>query len=1129
MSSTVRVIAGTDPDVLTEQVLREYAAALRAGRDCGLADVGLWLTPTKRSQREVTRRLIGRLGQACWMPRIVTFDGFAEWLLRRAGRPATQISSTVRRLLLRRIAQELLASDQLVHFAPVAHTSGLLDVVESFIAELKRDEIWPERFLQVCGDDGPDSQSSRLAPRDESASEKQNQHVRQRKRNLSRSERATLPVAQRDRELAQIYQRYQDVLNDNRWYDAEGRFWLARSELAAGRCDPLPPWTYIAAVGFADFTRTQHEILEHLARRTRQLVITLPWDETRPDVFDTSAATWERLCKSFGTLKREPPETTGTEAEFRRVIREGLFSNPRQWKPAGAATGLEIVAATGQRSERAAVARRIKSLLADGVPAGSIVVGLRSLSVDGLEWTKSLNAAGVPAWCEIGPPLKEQGLVKFLVAVLCAERDDWAFSRLMTVLDSSFFRPHCSRESKAESREPEKTGAAVRAASTALRRLQLPERRTVILDVLQGAAARVSEPETAESNEMSLHALAKQALPLLRWYSSQTEPLRRGHTLVEWIDVLAELVKHCGAIDSTNAEDVSLWDRLQRTLRDAADAEARSCAAPAPLKLSEFIEEFRDLIASEQMEAAEEHPGCVRVLSFDQLRHVSCPHVFLAGLTEDCFPQRRSDDCLFTDAERERLWKRGLSLRFQARHQLEEMQFFHSLLLRASRTLTISYPEIDQNGQPVFASPYVASLRRLFADDALPVQQEGQLDPVPPADQALSQEDVRLVAIEEALAGRCGWLRALQAEPPTRSMVDNLLAAVEMAAHRFHTSGFTAYEGRLERPDHQNALAARFGPQHQFSATELEAYASCPFRFWLENVLEIEPPADPAEGTDHLGRGHIVHAALAELLSPMVAGAAPAELAARFHELVHERLDRQPTNTELQRALTRIEHQLLNEWAAAYATQVEKYSEQIRSSDTGPWSAAHAELAFGDAHGESGDPARPTYPPLEIGPPDHRVRVCGRIDRVDLGTANGRSVFTVIDYKTGRRPKFTKEKVESGEALQLVLYTLAVQRLGISPVDAVPFQLGYWCLREAGFDAELTRSRKPTPLDAAVWQSLVQMVEETVPRLAAGIRTGEFVVASQDKDCTSFCSYRTVCRVSQVRPVAEKLVKVRRH
>lgn len=146
-----------------------------------------------------------------------------------ADQPADAISPAVRRLLVRRIARELQAAGKLAYFSGVAETGGFLDVVESFLSEIGRHEIWPKDFDAVLSQVGG--------------------------------------VAGRDQALLRIYERDQAVLLQNDWYDNEGRFWLARTALVEGKCRHLPDWSMIAVVGFADFTRPQTEILEALAER----------------------------------------------------------------------------------------------------------------------------------------------------------------------------------------------------------------------------------------------------------------------------------------------------------------------------------------------------------------------------------------------------------------------------------------------------------------------------------------------------------------------------------------------------------------------------------------------------------------------------------------------------------------------------------------------------------------------------------------------------------------------------------------------------------------------------------------------------------------------------------------------
>jgi hypothetical protein len=241
--------------------------------------------------------------------------------------------------------------------------------------------------------------------------------------------------------------------------------------------------------------------------------------------------------------------------------------------------------------------------------------------------------------------------------------------------------------------------------------------------------------------------------------------------------------------------------------------------------------------------------------------------------------------------------------------------------------------------------------------------------------------------------------------------------------------------------------------------------------------------------------------------------------------LVSQELGRNPADTELQKALLRIEERMLNEWSEAYQSQHDSYLQSLRGHWDGEPTPKELEVGFGDAPGETGEFAGQRFGSLALGKGANQVRIRGRIDRIDVGSAGGRSVFNIIDYKLGTPPRFDLEDVRLGRSLQLALYTLAAYRLEIAMPGAVPFHMGYWSPRETGFVSGLKGKTKS--IDSAILASLETILDELVPKLVAMLRTGHFPVDSLDDKCTGRCVYRTICRVNEVRPLADKLNKRR--
>jgi ATP-dependent helicase/nuclease subunit B len=323
-------------------------------------------------------------------------------------------------------------------------------------------------------------------------------------------------------------------------------------------------------------------------------------------------------------------------------------------------------------------------------------------------------------------------------------------------------------------------------------------------------------------------------------------------------------------------------------------------------------------------------------------------------------------------------------------------------------------------------------------------------------------------------------------------------------------------------------LQDRFSPQQEFSATQLEGYATCPFRFWASEVLKVREVDSPSQFTDFGRRGDIVHEILLQLHSQLepTPDAIPAESAVEmFRKLLVERLSQEVAGSELHAALIRIEQRLLDEWGHEYAGQWANYHEALREGSGTFLKPAMFEVSFGTPH--QPDPDVELRPYLTLGSANAETRIRGRIDRIDVGEVSGQPVFNIIDYKTGRKPSTTATQMTSGRSLQLVLYALATQRLNLVGDNSLPLQAGYWCLRETGW-TPVNKAPKAGPdglVPHADWLALVDVLDELVPKLAAGIRAGHFPVYNSDPSCMSYCPYRTTCRVSQIRPLEESLAK----
>jgi len=168
---------------------------------------------------------------------------------------------------------------------------------------------------------------------------------------------------------------------------------------------------------------------------------------------------------------------------------------------------------------------------------------------------------------------------------------------------------------------------------------------------------------------------------------------------------------------------------------------------------------------------------------------------------------------------------------------------------------------------------------------------------------------------------------------------------------------------------------------------------------------------------------------------------------------------------------------------------------------------AYVECSFGD-HEKNSRPA------LEIDDEKNKIRLRGRVDRID--TDDKKQYAVVIDYK--RSSKFKTADLELGTALQLPLYLLAArEHLGLQPLGAEIYSIrghkksGFYCKGLAQLFGKEFSAR--AQLEDEAFQKVLERAVMFVRKFNRGIISGEIPV--RPRDCESFCPYDAVCRIEK--------------
>ncbi len=1072
MPSTLHILTGPARCGKTRRLLDSYRARLATAPPGSM----LWLAPTSRSATEIRNDLLDGNMPGCFAPGISTFARFTEGLLLASPEPVRPLSPMLKRHLIRQLIDEEHKAGRLRHFGPIAQTTGMLDLVCDFIRELKRLEIWPAHLAEACEGRG---------------------------------------TTEKDRELLAIYRAYQKQLEDHQLYDAEGKFWLARNYLRSDRSQNSR--SMVVADGFSDFTKTEHDILALLAAQSDEIWISLPLEPEprRRDLFHKPLTTLAELQRRhanvrFEEVARPSPSTWPAMAHLERM----LFTNPRTMQPAADTSGLEILAGGRTLGELELIGHRIKRLLLEGdgtlggkpVPPGQVAVVFRSPQPAADLIGEVFQRLGIPFYLECGKPMSRSPVVLLLVRLLELDADDWPMHTLLAVLGNNYFAPQG---------DAWRHGTTTALAERTIRKQQIPRGRERLL-------LRLSQGEPTP-DVVVVSALLSELADAL-------DELPQHGTLAEFALAWQRLAQRLGIVSQMQGRaDQRAWEQLHATVREIQQLAGWLGQDAPQLDRNQARSTLADILAGLTPETTNEEAGRVRILSAASVRHLRIPYLFVVGLSEKSFPKAEREDRLYGESEYRQLVEAGLPLPTRSDRQTDEMLLFYEALTSAARRLYLSYPAIDESGQPLTPSPYLKEVEQ--ACGATKIARTERLDrsPVPSEDEVLSPVAFRVRAVAQAMSGKAESLAGLaQFDGP---FSERLYAGLAFSLERQHRDRFVAAEGMLSK-EVGNALQGDFAKDRIFSATELEGYAYCPYQFFMSRVLKIEPLEELELEVDYMQRGLMAHELLASLhrrVNQAHGGRqSPTELAEDdYQKLLAETIEKtlsKPPRDSLADAMREIDRRMLLQWIAEYRTQHVEYDAHW-SKCREPLRPELFEISFGRKLRE-GDGPPSTDVPLEIESHGQVVRLSGRIDRIDVGQVEGTPVFNILDYKTGASARFSVDAVARGTVLQLPLYALAAAELILNDRDALPWQAGYWYLAEGGFKPrqalkmyEVTDGHL-TPTQT--WEELRQTVADTVVGLVHGMRQGQFPVWSDDPDCTGRCPFKTVCRINQVRSLEKK-------
>ena len=1110
----------------------------------------------------------------------------------------------LKRSLISQVLQQLLASNQLKAFAPLATREGCVNSISTLLGEIERAARTPAELIEILS---------------------------ARARDLDKGEARGITQLDFDKEVALIYSTYSDLLNRNQFTEEDAEqlraLWVLRGLIDNHRV--TSPWLSKVELfiidGFFDFTPVQGEILRELIPRLPHTIVNLNHDDANPEIFAPFEETIGQLqsIATFDTVHtHDYHATTGTLA----TLRDNLFNplTPTDEVSEELAPEIRYLECGDRDTEIRTVAREVKRLvLTENYDLADIALVVRQRATYGSTITRVMLEESLPCNLELridaGDVPANRAALKLLVLLEGLSAEQTQSTRIAEIADlikSEYFRLSDDEMHVLSHRFDEQHLDLFRAdlhtiTPEAVARLKsryqigfwdadslenafayvgsdlsvsawltrahklftdLPGATATkeLLNIDPGAHDRDNDiadnVENAEIVKLDDKGVEKKRRP-----SRDVHPAALAWTalVVQRFAELLHAVPREGKPAALRAELMRLFDRFG--LRDQIAEPARKSTDEQQLpqvmlnfnalealrrafvaaiksieltgnsgvtRLATFLQEVRrSLAAQSQIFGAPDRNG-LRVLEATDVRGLRMRAVFIAGLTEGGFPLTASRDWIYPHEERDRLKQYGLTLEdISPNTLLKEEHYFYQVACRATERLYLTRPLLLGDDSETVASYYIDELRRAVAP--LKVETETvrrDYDGKNIADVSTTTEmNISLVRQQERHLHR-GQKASLLPQPRLTRLLtlarndgflsEAALRRIEIERERAGAH-FGPYDGVITDQNLLHLVKLKFGSDFVHSASGLSVYGNCPYRFFAQRVLRLEPRGEAALDLQAIDAGKLLHDILRrfferhrrEPLHRSDRKKLQKELANIADDVFdeHERVV-PPLNRQIWKIDREIRKILLDQ-VLLYELEVQEAAE---GREVLP---AYFEVAFGGMKSAAKDPDSKEEPleltrKMFVG--EETIKISGQIDRVDVA---GDDTLIAYDYKLSTGS--SRSDIVSGRSLQLPIYLEALEKL-ILPDHPIAGG-GYYVIRGAqdrrnkglyrASQLDYLRLRaKNSVFTDEDWQRIRGEVVKRIWEFLDGMRAGRFDVDPSErlKTCR-FCDYSAVCRYDRDR------------
>lgn len=894
--------------------------------------------------------------------------------------------------------------------------------------------------------------------------------------------------------IADIYENYQNKIEQLQIKEI-GDIYKKFAELSLEKLNNrffelYPEVNLIAAIGFDEFTLPEIKIWDKCSKiPSTDLYIHFDYKPNNDSIFYHLNNTYSKMIETgFDIIKEEDDNYS---SDFEKIIQEKLFLTKTDKKNEEFKDNIFLLSALNVEEEIEIISKEIKDLIThQNVLPSDICIAFNSIQKYSPIIRDVFSVYGIPFNLTDRFSLSSSKPVISIINILEILENDFYYKDILRGLNSGYLS------------ELDINSTNILKSAT---NLKIISGLTNWMNTLEDEIYLRKNNDENEFDDLLHLETFSDALSSLKKIGDLLNPFFNEMTLTEFKQKLIELIyKLKIPVLITSDDDFTAEKNIKsitifiELIDELTDMFLKQYGDKNKFQLKFYLNFLRTAVKSTRYNIKEKPNYGVLVTSINEIRGLKFDYLFLSGLCDGDFPTRYQPEIFFS----------GSYFKKENQHQAKERYQFYQALCRWNKKLFLTYPQTDDKREFV-RSTFITELESIM--EIATIKNDNYKNKI------YSKEEL---LINYGETKNKELLKSNYENIDAELIENSILIDKNRKEDPFSVSANNGIIGVEINENAQSKLSAF--KDRQFSYSQLETYAKCPYKYFAERVLKIEPNEEPTDELEFHELGTLLHLILYEFYTELqkekinLSGCTSEDFL-KATKLIFKIAEDKISEAHFNSPLTFFEKErILGIEGKKENSVLYKFLLYERENKDG-FTPTFFETGFGN-FGNSNN-KESMLKEIKIG----KIRIRGKIDRIDLNEDQNK--FKVVDYKlSGKKP--TSTNLQNGIALQIPLYLYAAKELIKAQLekDSVPVAGEIYSLK---YKNEEFGKKKVKPVikkldEDKLIEENEKLIEDCVINVEGYVRQiteGKFnlsTLSNRENEICKYCGFKSVCRIQEI-------------